>query len=165
MTDENQNKLKPIINQATRTSWWQYFLAGNRTAGGSMVMLVVGIVVGFGWGYYIKYKSFKSDGAEIVNQSVNNERLDLSSSLAMERRANELTETLKSIGHTASEIEFLLNGNVSTLDKFKDKFNQIRSDAELYTPREDCHDDYLGREASDKVNQFIQERFAKKTEW
>lgn len=143
-------------------SWWRYISAANATHGGSMIMLLVGLACGFMWGYYTKYKSYKSDGVEIVNQALNNQRLDKTSKIQMEKRSNELNQTLRSLGYSDTEIDFLLKGDVSTLDKIKNNFNRYIHNTDPYLPREECFDDYLGREAADEVNAAILTRFNKK---
>lgn len=151
-------------NNENRNSWWQYIAAANATHGGSVIMLLIGLAVGFSWGYYTKYKSYKSDGAQIVNQAINNQRLDSTSTIQMVRRSDELGDALRSLGYSDSEIRFLIKGDVNALDKIKNKFNRYMSTGEAYTPRDDCSDDYLGREASEEVNELIISRFNKKAD-
>jgi len=154
--------VKETVDPQKPIGWWQYFVASNATTGGSVVMLIVGLGLGFPWGYYVKYKLFKSDGAEIVNQSLNNQRLDDTSTNQMERRSDELNQDLRTIGFSQSEIKLLLKGNTNTLGKLKNKFNSYVNDDPPYQSRIDCDDDYLGRESSNEVNQLINDRFNKR---
>lgn len=155
MTDQNKEQ-----SDESR-SFWKYLAAANATHGGSIIMLLIGLAVGFPWGYYTKYKSYKSDGAQIVNQAVNNQRLDKASEIQMERRSNDLTQTLRSMGYTQAEIDFLVKGDVTLLNQVKDVYSRFTGNG-IYKPREDCQDDYLGKQAADEVNQAIRDRFAKK---
>lgn len=138
---------------------WDRIVRINSSGAGSAIMLLIGLAVGFAWGYHTKYKSYKASGAQIVNQSLNNKKLDFVTSSDMSKRDKELHDALTELGYDSSEIKFLLKGDVNALDKLKAKIRSYTRSGELYPPRPDCSDDYLGQEASEKTNQQILERF------
>ena len=141
------------------TKVWDKIVRINSSGTGSFLMLLAGLGVGFVWGYHTKYKSYKADNAQIVNQSVNNKELDFVTTKDMTKRDQELHDALNGLGYNSSEINYLLKGDVSALDKLKTKIKQYATGEELYPPRQDCQDDYLGQEASENVNNEILERF------
>lgn len=139
--------------------WWQYIVAANATGGGSAVMLLIGLAVGFVWGYYTKYKSYSNSGAEIVIQANDNARLDEIVNEKMKKNNHELRHTLEQLGYTTSQIKALFNGQQNTLDKFKDKVDRVFNNSEIYQSRQNCVDDYIGVEKSKQINQLILKRF------
>ena len=131
----------------------------NASGRGSFILCVIGLGVGFLWGYHTKAQSYKAKGAQIVNQSVNNKKLDFVTAKDMSKRTDELHDALSDLGYNESDIKFLLKGDVSALDKLKTTFKRYTTDGELYPPRQDCSDDYLGEETSNRTNEQILKRF------
>lgn len=156
MTDNN-----PEILKSNKPGVWTRIVRLNTSGSGSFIMLVIGLAVGFAWGYHTRTQSYKAKGAEIINQSINNKKLDSITSDDMIKRKGELYEALSELGYNNSEIEFLIKGDTSALDKLKETFKRYTTDGELYPPRQDCSDDYLGEKASTKTNEQILKWFEK----
>lgn len=148
-------------NRPSNTGWWQYIMAANATGGGSVFLLLIGLAVGFGWGYHTKHKQHVAHSAEIVNQALNNKNLDKQTSNHMTHRNNDLVTTLMSLGYTTDEVDYLISGDVKLLTRIKNKFKNMVGDKD-HEPNPNCEDDYLGPEASDEINEHIMNRFNKR---
>ena len=130
-------------------------MAANATGGGSVVMLLIGLVIGFGLGYYTMYKRFESKNLEIVQQAKDNQELDNLSELKRESDNAKLIESLKQIGYSDSDVEFLITGEYSKFDTIKNKFTRFIKGDVRYLPRDDCEDDYVGEQSAKKINDLI----------
>ena len=133
----------------------RYIIAANATTGGSLIAFLIAGLIFFPLGYYTKYKRFKQQGVEIVQQSIENKTLDDIAYAKMETSKNNLTDSLRYIGYDSTQIQELISSKPNKLDKIKYKFIRYVKGDTIYLPRDDCENDYLGENSSNQANKII----------
>lgn len=134
----------------------------QRPSGASIGVLLLTILIGFGAGYWFKYKQVAAASKVLKAQAAANNELDIRATALMQERELSLQESLRSIGLTDYEIGDLYEGEDTKINRLRKKFTEylpgktkwLKGET-VYLPRTDCQDDFLGIEMSNEVNRVI----------